>query len=395
MLLVRIPHRVIYACALAVAVRASAQTPTDVQPPNVPTTPNIPAPPTGPGPSTGGPFGIRLEVVDARPSDFAQVQRAPNGDPVQLGASFYDTANGQTIQNACVPEYDLSNQFAPDGSPRGEFDHNAGAILSDNDTKCHGVCRIKFRSPGAFTVHAHCLDHPEISSAGNQGDFNFESSTAPWAGGHPLQPTVPSLLHPQPAPGPTTAAAAKSGGGLSISTQILIGVALALATYEVISLASGDSGSSGTPNNAFCFDVAASCSDAGRYCNMSSEADCESYESDVTKLCSCTCTITKSCFGCVAGVNGCAPSGGRVAQPVPPRALHAPQAPRSIARSAPAPIPTATASSGFPWLRAAEIALVVGATSFTVYELTRSKHPMRVAPWVGPEGGGLTLMGAF
>jgi hypothetical protein len=394
---VRRTRCLVFAYALAAAVSASAQTPvnptpvtpTPVDPTNAPTTPNVPPPQTGPGPTTGTPFGIRLEIEGGRPSDFAQVQRAPNSPPVKLGASFYNTANGQTIQNACVPEYDLKDQFAPNGDQRAAFDPAQGAVISPDGTKCSGVCSIRFLKAGAFTVHAHCINDPSISSAGNQGDFNFESSTSPWVG-QALQPKVPSLLHPQPAPGP----AAAKGGGLGIGTQILIGGLLALATYEVISLASGDS-SGGGDINAYCFDVAASCSDAGRYCNMSSEADCETYESDVVKLCSCNCTITKSCYGCTAGVNGCQPMGARTAQPIPPRALHTPQTSKGVARNAPAPVPVPTASAGFPWLRAAEIALVVGATTFTVYELTRSKRPMRVAPWVGPEGGGLTLVGAF
>jgi len=372
--------------------------PTPVNPTNPTTTPNVTTPQTGPGPTTGTPFGIRLEIDNARPSDFAQVQRTPNvGQTVKLGASFYDTANGQTIQNACVPAYDLSNHLAPDGAARGEFVPGEGAVISPDKTQCSGACNIRFLNPGAFTVHAHCLDNPSISSAGNQGDFNFESSNAPWAGGHALQPKVPSLLHPQPAPGPTTAAAAKaSGGGMSVGTQLLIGALLVLGTYEVYSLASGDSsGGGGGDINAYCFDVAASCSDAGRYCNMSSEADCETYESDVVKLCSCSCTITKSCYGCTAGVNGCQPMGGRSVQPIPPRALHTPQVPKTVTRNAPVPTPLPAASAGFPWLRAAEIALVVGATTFTVYELAHSKKPLRIAPWVGPEGGGLTLVGAW
>jgi hypothetical protein len=405
---VRSPRRVVYACALVVAVTASAQTPVlqpNVPPPsgpNIPNSANVPAPPTGPGPSTGGPFGIRLEVQGARPSDFALAQYPP-GSSVGLGASFYDTANGQTLHGSCIPEYDLSNQLAPDGTPRATFT-GIGAEVTGNGTKCHGACFIKFASPGAFSVSVHCLDHPEISSVGNQGDFSFETSTAPWSGPQVLHPVTPSLLHPPtppaaPAPAATTtAAAAGHSGGISLTTQILLGIALAGATLEVISLASssGDGGGGGGGGTTvYCFDLSGTCS-PGRFCDFSSDS-CMTDESDTLKLCSsdCNCAISKPCFSCTMGVNGCMPMGARTLPPT--RVIERPtSSTKHIARTSPPPPAASTsASAGFPWLRAAEIAVVVGAATFTVYELTHSKTPMRLAPWMGPEGGGLTLMGAF
>jgi hypothetical protein len=98
-------------------------------------------------------------------------------------------------------------------------------------------------------------------------------------------------------------------------------------------------------------------------------------------------------------VDGCMPSGARIgpAQDVDlPVSNGVARRLVSTAADTPPPYTPATpASAGFPWLHVAELTVVVAATTFTVWELVHSKKPMRVAPWMGPEGGGLTLTGAF
>ncbi|HTL38596.1 MAG TPA: hypothetical protein VL326_35945, partial [Kofleriaceae bacterium] len=345
--------------------------PTSVPQPNVPTTPNVPAPQTGPGPSTGANMGIRLEVEGRRPSDFAHAQYKP-GDSVGLGASYYDTANGASMGTGCIPEYDLSDFLAPDGTARASFG-GIGAEITGGGTKCHGSCRINFIKPGAFSVHVHCLDNPQISSAGNQGDFNFETSNAPWAGPRTLQPVRPSLLHPQaqpqaPAtPPPTDAGKGAAGGhkGMSVGTQLLIGALLVGGVIAVVAAASPGGGGGGGGTTVYCFDVSASCSAAGRYCDFTEDA-CMVDESDVLKLCSdsCNCQISRGCFSCTMNVDGCMPSGARIG---PPQDVDLPvsngvAARRLVSTADDAPDPYAPpthASAGFPWLKAAEVTVLV------------------------------------
>lgn len=310
-------------------------------------------------PVAGVPASISFEIVGGTAQDGIHAMYK-KGSSVRLRAIIRDGYGNiitPTADHPCTPEFSLEDTGTPSGGSRAT---RSGDI-------------INFIDDGSFTVSVACREHPEINSHSNTAPYNFETNdTSPFT----HEAHVPN--------------AAPAARGMSLGTVLLVVAASAGLAYLLIDEVAPTGGG----------DCGCRCAYGGDDCDNGGTAFCTNlYGFPVG------CAATKPADNC-----NCA--NGATARVAPPRTVD-----ELVARGLrDRPARTARAAHVDPDLRAAHphatgtttpssshlgawIGGTVVAASLvtTAYMLWTHAHPHRidVAPYVGPDGGGFSVLGRF